>query len=226
VPIAVPAIQLLPIEDRAPLVAALQHLSTYDWVIFTSPNAVEFLWAQAAQDTTAIAWRGTKIAAVGPATRSALQAHGLTIEAMPDHYIGTEITSTLGDIRNQRILLPRSAQGGAELPAALTELGATVDEIALYTPAPATMDDAARNTLAGGVDIVTFASGSAVRAFAKALRNDHRFDDFWSTVLVACIGPTTAEVARSEGLRVHVVASEHSASGLVAALVAYFEQGA
>jgi uroporphyrinogen III methyltransferase/synthase len=134
--------------------------------------------------------------------------------------------ATLGDITGKRILLPRSAQGGRELPAALSESGALVEEIALYTPTPAPIDEAARTMLTAGVDVVTFASGSAVRAFVDALRDDPRFTDIWSKVVVACIGPTTAQVARGLGMPVHIVAAEHTASGLVAAIVAYYEQGA
>jgi uroporphyrinogen-III synthase len=59
----------------------------------------------------------------------------------------------------------------------------------------------------------------------NALRNDLRFESFWSNVVVACLGPITAAVAHAEGLPVHVVAADHSAPGLVAALVAYYEQG-
>jgi uroporphyrinogen-III synthase len=219
--IVVPAIQLVPNSETSALQAAIRRLASYAWVIFTSPNAVEFFWSQASSNPSDL--QGTKIAAVGPMTKAALVAHGVTVDAMPENYLGAEITSVLGEIRGKRILLPRSAQGGRELPAALSELGAIVDEIALYRPTPATMDESARATLAAGVDVVTFASGSALRAFAGALRGDTRFTDFWTKVVVACIGPTTADAARSEGLPVQIVAEEHTAQGLVAALVTFYD---
>jgi uroporphyrinogen-III synthase len=226
VPIVAPAIQLVATADSSARLRAIEDLDSYDWIIFTSPTAVEFFWSLAADKLAQIGSSRTRFAAVGPATKAALQAHGISVDAMPDEYLGVNIAATLGNVQGKRILLPRSAQGGRELPAALVDSGATVEEIALYSPAPVAIDEAARSKMAAGTDIVTFASGSAVRAFVAALRQDPRFNTFWPSVVVACIGPTTAEVARSEGLPIHVVAPEHSASGLVAALVAYYEQGA
>jgi uroporphyrinogen-III synthase len=220
----VPAIRLVPIVENSALRSAIRNLSSYAWIIFTSAHAVDFFWWQVVEDSSIQNW--PKIAAVGPATQKALQAHSLTVQAMPEEYLGSAIAATLGDIQGAHILLPRSAMGGRELPASLAELGAIVDDIALYEPAPAPINETARTTLTAGVDVVTFASGSAVRAFVNALRGDARFANFWSNVTVACIGPTTAEVARSEGLPVHLVADEHSVQGMIAALVAYFEQGA
>jgi hydroxymethylbilane synthase len=224
--IEVPAIQLIPSDDTSALDTTAHSLDDYKWIIFTSANAVEIFLSQLSKATIQPNWHRRKIAAVGPRTQAALQAHGLAVHAMPEQYLGAEIASTVGDIQNARILLPRSAQGNPDLPTRLRELGATVDEIVLYAPVPAAIDEAARVTLSAGVDVVTFASGSAVRAFVTALREDDRFGDFWQGVTVACIGPTTADAARSEGLAVQVVATEHSVPGLVAVLVAYYEQGA
>lgn len=225
-PIVVPAIQLVPSQELSALYQALDHFDTYDWIVFTSSNAVAFFWSQVEGRKHKLQWHEIKIAAVGSATQRALQAHGLHVDAMPEKFLGTEIVAALGNVAGKRILLPRSGQGGRELPASLREQGARVDDIALYAPMPAAIDEAARATLARGVDVVTFASGSAVRALVDALRDDARFAEFWSKVVVACIGPTTADVARSIGLPVHVVATEHSASGLAAALVAYYHPGA
>ncbi|MCC6456462.1 MAG: hydroxymethylbilane synthase [Caldilineaceae bacterium] len=220
------AIQLVPSEDTSAVDRAIHHLGDYDWIIFTSANAVEIFLSHINKAAIQPDWQRCKIAAVGPRTQSALQSHGLPVHAMPEQYLGAEIAGTLGDIRHAHILLPRSAEGNPDLPARLHERGATVEEIALYAPVPAVIDEPVRATLAAGVDVVTFASGSAVRAFVNALRTDDRFSDFWQGVTVACIGPTTADAAQAEGLAVQVVATEHSVPGLVAALVAYYEQGA
>ena len=222
IPLEIPAIELVPGPDAALLKQAINDLSAYDWVIFTSPNAVEH-FARQASDWSVLG--RAKMAAVGPATRAALESRGVAVATMPESYLGSELAALLGDVTGQRILLPRSAQGGRELPDTLRAQGATVEEVALYAPQAVDISDNDRIKLADGVDVVTFASGSAVRAFAAALHNDPRLGEFWSTVKVACIGPTTAEVAQSEGLPVHIVAAEHSAQGLVAALVAHFEQG-
>jgi uroporphyrinogen-III synthase len=128
----------------------------------------------------------------------------------------------LGDVQGKHLLLPRSAQGTPELPAMLRGAGATVDELALYAPQKMPLDEAARQQLLSGVDAVTFASGSAVRAFVAALAGDARFATFWHSVAVACIGPTTADTARAVEIPVDIVATHHDASGLVTALTTYF----
>jgi uroporphyrinogen-III synthase len=226
IPVVIPAIQLVPAPNQSLPQTLINQLAKYDWIIFTSANAVSFFWSQAAAGVAPSVGNHTRVAAVGPATRAALQALGISVDAMPEKALGVEIAAALGDIEGKHILLPRSARGGHELPAALMRGGATVDDIALYTPTPAPIDEAARTELAAGVDVIVFASGSAASAFPAALRADARFADFWSRVVVACIGPATAEVTRAEGLPVHIIAAEHTASGLVTALVAYFEQGA
>jgi hydroxymethylbilane synthase len=226
----IPAIRIVPAADYSGLHDALHKLATYDWIIFTSRNAVEHFWAQAPVSFNLVPDELPRVAAVGPATRAALEAHGVAVDAMPQRYLGTEIVAAMidvgGDLAGKHALLPRSAQGGRELPTALAEQGASVDEIALYGPVAATIDEDARASLASGVDAITFASGSAVRAFADTIRDDTRFADFWAHVMVACIGPSTAEAAHAAGLPVHVIATEHSMPGLVAALVNYYEQGA
>lgn len=224
-PVEIPAIRLVPTTNQPEVQQAIQSLDTYDWIIFTSANAVQHFWAQDAVAGLVSQGKLPQIAAVGPATRTALEKYGVPISAMPERFIGTEIVNTLGDLTGKRVLLPRSAQGGRELPALLAEQGATVTDVPLYTPEAAPIEEDARRTLANGVDIVTFASGSAVRAFASVLRGDPRFDDFWSKVVVACIGPSTAEVVRLEGLPVHIIAEEHSVPGLVNALREYYQKG-
>jgi hydroxymethylbilane synthase len=231
-PLEIPAIHIAPVEYNLKLQAAIERIATYDWVVFTSPNAVEFFFSALAESGASLTDSlQPKIAAVGPATEAALQAYGLHVHTMPEKYLGREIAATLGDIQGAHILLPRSVQGSSELPNALVELEAVVDEVSLYAPVPITLDAPAFAALAAGVDVVTFASGSAVRAFVATLRNHAEFAtqhlaDFWSNVTVACIGPSTAEVAQAEGLTVHVVASEHTVPGLVAALITHYEQGA
>jgi len=224
-PLTIPAIRLASASDAPSFQSRANQLVRYDWLIFTSANAVEYFWLYAGNPTSELERAGTRIAAVGPATQSALQKHGVTVHAIPEHFEGIGVATALGNIEGKRILLPRSTKAGHELPAALAALGAQVDLLPLYSPQHATIGEEERVTLTAGVDVVTFASGSAVRSFVATLRQDPRFTDFWSKVIVACIGPSTADVARAEGLPVHVVATEHTVPGLVAALIAYYQKG-
>jgi uroporphyrinogen III methyltransferase / synthase len=223
-PIHIPAIKLVAIADRARLDATIAHLDAYDWVVFTSAAAVEFFWGEIAPSARMVADPSPHFAAVGPATRAALRLRGIEVDGMPTSYRGVEIVGILGDVSGKRILLPRSQQGNVELPNTLRRAGAQVDDLGLYAPVNAVIDEDARLQLVAGVDAVTFASGSAVRAFVVALQDDARFDDFWGHTTVACIGPSTAAVAYELGIQANVVATEHTVPGLTTALAAYFVQ--
>lgn len=221
--LSIPAIQLVPVENKAAIEQSLAQLSTYDWLIFTSPNAVEFFWQAVGEQGGKISTSKCRIAAVGPVTADVLRNYSLDVDVMPEQFLGSEIPNILGDVAGKRILLPRSAKGSDELPNTLRANGAVVDDLALYMPVPSPIDTEAQTLLAAGVDVITFASGSAVNSFVQALQVKDRFADFWTKVIVACIGPTTADVARSHNIPVHIVAQEHTAKGLVSAIVAYFE---
>lgn len=219
-----PAIQIMPHADQGALRVALQNLSTYDWVLFTSANAVEVVWATAATVTTPPSWDVPQIAAVGEATARALAAHGLTVHAMPAHYLGSELVPVLGGLAGKRVLLPRSAQGRGEIVVALQQSGADVDDIPIYTLYPVALQESTIAQLSQGVDVVTFASGSAVRAFAAAVAAAPSLAALWTQVKVACIGPATAAVAHELGLPVHITAQEHTVPGLVRALCQFVDQ--
>lgn len=218
VPIHIPAIALAPIQDRTSIDALLATFASYDWIIYTSAAAVEYLWGEA-RPAPAHHSGKTRVAAVGPSTRAALEARGIMVDAMPTTYRGIALADALGDLAGKRVLLPRSLHGSPDLPNALREAGAHVDIVPLYAPVDVTLDEGARALLARGVDVVTFASSSAVRAFVAALKDDPRFDNFWARTLVAAIGPSTAATAREAGLSVEVTAHEYTMAGLLAALV-------
>ena len=220
--VELPLIRLVPMVDPAQLAQVIEQLPQYAWIIFTSANAVDHLFAAVETHDLQPQWSQTHLAAVGPATRATLVARGLTVSTMPEQYLGSEVIEALGDVAGKRILLPRSAQGSGALPDELRERGALVDEIALYTPEEVPLDEQAQAQFAS-VDVITFASGSAVRAFANAMQRNSRLAEIGKHVVVACIGPSTAEAAHVEGLPVHIVAAEHTVSGLVAALVAHFQ---
>jgi len=220
--IYLPAIEFKPLP--APdLDKALAHLDSYDWLIFTSSNAVRFFLERAAegkrQEAVAI-WGNQddspRIAAVGSATQKRLAENGLSVDFIPEKFTGEQLVLGLGDISGQRILLPRAKIGRPEIITMLREHGAIVDEIALYDTVTAVPTPQALAELEKGVDIITFTSPSSVRNFleitgALRLAKPQRF-------LVAVIGPSTAAEARKLGLPVDIMPDEYTIDGLVNAI--------
>lgn len=224
-PVGFPTIRIVPPEDFRPLDEAIARLPTYDWVIFTSVNGVRFFWERlvaAGLDAQALA--RARLGAIGPATAEALAEHGLRTDYVPQRYVAEAIVEGIDDVAGQRILLPRADIARQALAQELRARGAVVDEVTAYRTIPVDSPEEARQTLLdAGVDIATFTSSSTVRNFA-ALLGDVAPGEVLRNTLVACIGPITAQTAEELGIRVDVVAQEHTIEGLVQVIVEKIEE--
>ncbi|HVN55418.1 MAG TPA: uroporphyrinogen-III synthase [Anaerolineaceae bacterium] len=224
VPILFPTIEIGEAEERGPLDRAIAGLRAYRWVIFTSANGVAAFWQRlVALGEDENAFGGVRVAAIGPATAQALRERGVTPEFVPAEYVAEAILPGLGNVRGQRILLPRADIARRALVEALEAQGAFPEEIAAYRTLPANPDPAALSELERGVDVATFTSSSTVRNYFLLL--GERARELLGEALIVCIGPVTAETARSQGLEVGLVAAEYTVDGLVDALVEYYGRG-
>jgi uroporphyrinogen III methyltransferase/synthase len=230
IPVQFPTIEIAPLDDSAALDAAIGRLADYQWVIFTSVNGVSAFWQRleaAHRDSTAL--DGIRVAAIGPATARALTRRGIAAQFTPDEYVAEAIVAGIGDVRGQRILLPRADIARETLADGLRQMGASVDEIAAYhTLIVDAKDPATLNVRAmlerGQIDAITFTSASTVRGFMHAIDLRAEIQNQKSQIVIACIGPITAQTARELGLPVNVMATEYTMDGLVAALVRYFQE--
>jgi uroporphyrinogen III methyltransferase/synthase len=233
-PVLVPAIRIVAPEDRAPLRSAVQRLSDYDFVVLTSQNGVDALFAEIeAQGGDARKLGRAKIAVIGPATAERLRAHGIVADLMPEAHVGEAVAEAIvqahgATLQGKRVLIPRAAVARDALPERLRRAGASVDVIAAYRTLPPSDEDAARlrSLLAepsaeGAIDIVTFTSSSTVDHIAAAL--GAKAAELLAARTVAVIGPITRETALRHGLRVDVEAEPYTARGLITALEAHFE---
>ena len=224
--VELPVIEARDLADTAELDGAVSSLKNYQWVLFTSVNGVDAFWQRMrAMGRDARWFEKIKIGAIGPATAERLQEVGL----YPD-YISQEFTSEsmlqglseLG-IAGCRILLPRSDIAPRELIEGLIKLGADPFEVAAYrTVMPDGVAlEGKRRLLTGEIDIVTFTSSSTVTNLVSILDGDV---DAINKAKVACIGPATALAAEKVGIRVDILAQEHTIPGLVAAIESYFKK--
>jgi uroporphyrinogen III methyltransferase/synthase len=104
--------------------------------------------------------------------------------------------------------------------AILSLIGAQVHEVVAYKTVPAADDiSQIRKALSSGeIDVITFTSSSTVANLVMALGDKAAK----VSAKVACIGPKTADAATRAGLKVDIVAREHTIPGLVAAIEEYF----
>ena len=225
--VEVPAIRISPPDDYGPVDVAIGRLVEYDWVVFTSQNAVgAFLDRAQAHAARTEDLERLRIAAIGPATGQALRSRGLRPSLEPQRFVAEALVEAFaehvagaagGDLRGTRILLPRAADARSVLPDGLRALGASVDVVPVYrVERERDHDPEMWRRLSGGADAVTFTSPSTVRNFVELLGADA--SRVLGGALVACIGPVTAASAGSCGLRVGLVADTYTVPGLVDAL--------
>jgi len=222
-----PTIQIAPPDNWELLDQAIQDLSEYHWLVFTSVNGVGYFFRrlfELGKDVRAL--HHIQTACIGPATEKRLKDFGLTCDILPDSYRAESVVEVFKHqaLAGKKILLPRAREARLILPQELSRMGADVDEIPVYVTRIAEENTA---TLLAGleeqrIDCVTFTSSSTVRNFKKLIP-EAAFEQLMAPVTVACIGPITEDTARDLGFKVHLVADTYTIPGLVDALIGHYE---
>ena len=226
-PIFTPVLQIAPAADTAPLENAIDELARFDWIVFTSVNGVEaFMRHLLAKYLDARALGHARLCAIGPATAERLAKYHLRADCVPEKYLSTEIAEALQKIEpmsNKRLLLPRADIAPPALATDLQALGATVKEVTAYRTVtePFDAEDLAAQLRTGALDVVTLMSSSAARFLAEGLGAEN-IAAISESVVFAAIGPVTAQTARKYGLPIDIEAQEHTAEGLVQAVLEYY----
>ncbi len=218
-----PTIEIAEEKNLEQLYQAFENIENYQWIIFTSVNAVEIFFKQLREQGRDIrSLSGLRICAIGPATSAKLHDLGLLVDVIPDEYQAEGIIEKLQGIitPGQRVLLPRAHGAREILPVSLKEMGAQVDECFLYQ---AIIPQAIKNKnwqeeLPGHLDYITFTSSSTVSNFVEMIGKE-QVASFNQQVKVACIGPITAATARDKGFDIDVQASEYTIDGLLNAIL-------
>jgi uroporphyrinogen III methyltransferase/synthase len=220
-----PVIQIVPPEDFSALDAAIGVLDSYRWIVFTSANGVSFFFRrlrELGRDVRDL--KGVKIATIGPATASAVEAMGITVDLVPDEFISEGVVRAFAghDLQGARVLLPRALEARDVIPEGLAAMGATVDVAVTYRTIAAQTNHAELMKFMeeGVVDAVTFTSPSTVFNFLKIMGEDFKLPD---GVKVATIGPVTEAAALKAGFPVHIRQERYTIPELVDAIAASFE---
>ena len=224
IPQSVPTISLEPPRNPAQMDRAIKGIveGRYQWVLFTSVNAVNAVWKKFAQlGLDARSFAGVHLGAVGQKTADALRARGMFPELVPHRTkqnaagmveIFPEYVEDIDPV--SRVLLPRADLGSDLLVDGLKEKGWEVDDVVAYRtvraapPAPETRD----MIKTGGFDAVCFTSASTVKNLVGIAGKPHQ------RTIIACIGPSTAAEAKEQGLRVDVVPEVADVPSLIDAL--------
>jgi uroporphyrinogen III methyltransferase/synthase len=222
-PIELPLIALEPPMDPAPLDRAIEALSSYDWLIFTSVNGVRFFLNRLDQSPHDLRMLKARICAIGPATRKAVEDLHLKVDLMPEKYVAESVIQAFAseDLAGQKILLPRAAVARDLIPTELAKRGARMDVVEAYrnvVPANAAVRAGEIFSSERKPDWITFTSSSTVKNLLAILGRDAL-----DGVRVASIGPVTSSTLCAHGLKVDAEATQFTVDGLVDAILAAYQ---
>lgn len=233
IPASYPCIDIAPPRDQAALERALGKLSSgaYDWLVFTSSNAVAAVAAAAA----GVLGRGgsaalsseigqTRVAVVGPGTAAAVRRLlGLSVDLEPRVHTAEALAEELVARQVRKALIPAAERARDVLSGTLAMNGAEAEVVTAYrTVLGQGGADLPELLRTGRVDAVIFTSPSTIENLALRLERENGDWSCLNATCIACIGPVTVQAATRRGLRVDVAPRDHSIGGLVEALETYF----
>jgi uroporphyrinogen-III synthase len=229
--VEIPFIEIRKPRSYEPLDSALKRLSEYDWLILTSVNGVDAVWERLRKlRLTRNHLKHLKVAAIGPATRKAIEKRGIKVDVVPEEYVAESVVESLRDqVERKRVLLARARVARDVIPRELRKLGAKVDVVEAYeTVIPKSSRMRLRIILKDSKrrpHVITFTSSSTVRNFVALLG-----ENLWrgrprpqkasvvEGILLASIGPVTSSTLCELGLPVDLEAKEYTIPGLIKAI--------
>jgi len=228
----IPFIEIRKPRSYKPLDAALKSLHAYDWLILTSVNGVDAVWKRLRKlRLTKKYLKHLRVAAIGPATKKAIEKRGVKVNVVPEEYVAESVVESLHDqVAGKRVLLARARVARDVIPRELRKLGAKVDVVEAYetviprssrTRLRAVLKDPKRRP-----DVITFTSSSTARNFVALLgknvwRGHHRPRKASpiNGIRLVSIGPITSSTLRGLGLPVDIEAAQYTIPGLIRAIV-------
>ncbi len=221
-----PTIRIVPPESFQKLDRAIENIDTYQWLIFTSANAVRFFFQRLQTLERGLNDLGNvRICAIGPITAGEVEKRGPAVHLVPPVFTSEGVLEILEkeDLAGKRILIPRAEKARDILPSGLVRAGAEVDCITAYRTVSSgrKKSDLDRLIREGRVDVITFTSPSTVAHFMDIMGASYPLPP---AVKIACIGPVTADAARKAGLAVDILQERYTVPALVERLVEYFSR--
>jgi len=220
--LSLPMIQILDPLSWDDVDRAREALASFDWIVLTSANAVE-RWTRRANELQSAAFSSSnKIAAVGVATARQIERLGMRVDLIPNNYSADGLLAAFGaQLHGKKFLLPRGNLARPELPRALKARGAEVHEVVVYRTESGLRStaDGVAQIERGEVDVITFASPSAVEGFAASVSDEKLVH---GRFVAASIGPTTSAALRQHGFEVPIEAVPSTLDALAEAIVRYF----
>jgi uroporphyrinogen-III synthase len=231
----IPFIEIRPPRSFKPLDAVLTNLTAYDWLILTSVNGVDAMWDRLKKlRLTKRSLNHLRIAAIGPATKKAIEKRGLKVHIVPEEYVAESVVKSLrNQVKGMKVLLVRAKVARDVIPQELRKAGAEVDVFEAYeTVVPTSSRARLRSVLNNSKrrpDLITFTSSSTVKNFVALLGSNGRSRHGRRAlqlegITLASIGPVTSATLRELELNADLEAAEYTIPGLIQAILANASQ--
>jgi uroporphyrinogen-III synthase len=221
-----PTIQLMPPVQWDEIDAAINDLSTVDWLILTSVNGVRFFFDRVQElGFKLTVLQGCKVCAVGPKTAEALAARGIATDLVPEQFTGEGLVAAFQglDLQGRRVLFPKADGARDLIPQQLRKMGALlIDPVVYRTVIPDRLPDQAQTELQQQLDAVIFSSPSTAKNLATLVGGVAQLSEMLTGVCVASIGPVTSKACRELGLAVTVEPGQATLDTLLDELEQYF----
>ncbi|MBP1727855.1 MAG: uroporphyrinogen-III synthase / uroporphyrinogen-III C-methyltransferase, partial [Deltaproteobacteria bacterium] len=222
-----PTISLVEPDSLAELDTAIAAITSYDWLILTSGNAVRRFFGrlyERGRDARALA--ACRVAAVGPKSAAAVREYGIIPDLVPADYKAEGVVAEFGrlDIAGKKILFPRADKSRELIPSALAAMGACVSAPVIYcNRLPETLPQEALLALEERrIDCVTFTASSTAENLS-AMLGENRFLRLLDGVKVASIGPITTRTCLELGLQVDIEPEKYTLEKLTEQIVQFFK---
>jgi uroporphyrinogen-III synthase len=220
-----PAVSFSEPSDTGELDLAIRSLGEFDWILFTSANAVRFFAGRCRKLAVEPGQGGNyRCAAVGPATASAVATEGFSVDHVAQEFLGVALARELSaSLAGKKVLLPRSARARPDLPNALKAVCAEVSEVVAYhTGGVGVIEPGVMRAIREAqVDVISFFSPSAIENMRGEL-GEEVLARLGARAALAVVGPVTAASLRNAGLPVAIEAPLATAESMAAAIANYF----
>jgi uroporphyrinogen-III synthase len=218
---AVPLLAFRPAEDKMDE-AVLSSLHTYDWIILTSKNGVDFFMQKVGDRVNEVK---AKWAAIGAKTAEVMESYGLSVSYMPKHFSADYVVDEMnkGLFLPEKVLIPKGNLARSVIADTIRQLGKQADDWIVYeTYFPKEEQENLLKLIGTGkMDMYTFTSPSAVRHFIQVLKE---VEEPLPKAHYAVIGPVTEKEAKCFGIPISVSPADFTVDALVKEICEFYKE--
>lgn len=202
----------------------INNISNFDWIFFTSQNAVRFFFEILKKnyyDSRAV--HKTQIAVVGYKTKLELEKYNIKADFVPKRFSFQDLIRELSEntnLRDKKILYP--AQSGNRHEAKNLNILTWIIYDVLFTE---TINEKEIKEIKDGIDIITLFSANTASCFYTIAKKYSLLEAIKNTK-IATVGTETAKATGELFGKIDIIAEPFTEEGLITSMEKYFAVGA